>query len=98
MPPTVAANVTVATRSPPRVTTASFVDSPAACPREVIGDHRRKRQARTGPLERNVAVLPGRPALALRLRRFQRLDQHRARAPRLDHVVDVAALGGDERI
>ena len=28
----------------------------------------------------------------------QRVDQHRARAARLDHVVDVAALGGDVRV
>ena len=33
-------------------------------------------------------------ALALRERSLERVDQHRARPARLDHVVDVAPLGG----
>ena len=32
--------------------------------------------------------------LALRQRRLERRDEHRSRPPRLDHLVDVAALGG----
>src|SRR5438105_9044987 len=48
-------------------------------------------------LERDVPVLALRPWLALRQRRLERVDQHRARAAGLDHLVDVAALGGGVR-
>ena len=43
-------------------------------------------------------MLARRAALALRPRRLERVDQHRPGAARLDHVVDVAALGGGVRI
>ena len=45
-----------------------------------------------------LPCLRGGVRLALRDRRLQRIDQHRPRAPRLDHVVDVAALGGGVRV
>src|SRR5207248_4082109 len=49
-------------------------------------------------LQRNVSVLAPRPRLALRQRRLERVDQHGARPARLDHLVDVAALGGAVRV
>ena len=45
-------------------------------------------------LERYVAVLPLRRGLALRERRLERAHEVRPCQPGLDHVVDVAALGG----
>src|SRR6266498_3050050 len=48
--------------------------------------------------EGNVAVLAARAGLVLGQRRLERVDQHRARPPRLDHVVDIAALGRGVRI
>src|SRR5207249_6486253 len=48
--------------------------------------------------ERTVPVLAPGPGLHLRERGLQRLDQHRARAARLDHVVDIAALCSRVRI
>ena len=49
-------------------------------------------------LQGNVPVLALGPGLALPLRRAQRVDQHGTRAARLDHVVDVAALGRGVRV
>src|SRR5262249_27612807 len=49
-------------------------------------------------LQRDVAVLAGRPGLALRAQHPERADELRARLRRLDHVVDVAELGGDVRV
>src|SRR5689334_23040346 len=45
--------------------------------------------------QRHVAVLLRRVGVALVLEHLQRIDQPRARGARLDHVVDVAAGGGD---
>src|SRR5437763_177586 len=67
-----------------------------------VGDDRRlpgRRQAHPGhvparvALERDVAVLAAGAGLRLRLRRLERIDQDRTGPPRLDHVVDVTALG-----
>src|SRR5687768_16203900 len=45
-------------------------------------------------LKRDVPVLPGRPRLALRESRLERVAENRSGAPRLDDVVDVAPLRG----
>src|SRR5262245_4573586 len=45
-------------------------------------------------LQRDVPVLAARPRLLLRQCGLEGVDQHRPRAARLDHVVDVAPLGG----
>src|SRR5262249_3366669 len=45
--------------------------------------------------ERNVAMLLGRIGVALVLEHVERGDQLLARVARLDHLVDVAAAGGD---
>ena len=70
----------------------------ASVPRteQPVDAHRRPRA--TADLERDVAVLAAGPRLALRQRGLERVDQHRTRAARLDHVVDVAALGGAVRV
>src|SRR5215212_4777403 len=52
-----------------------------------------RRRSVLGRLERDVAVLARRARLSLRDRGAQRLDADGARAPRLDDVVHVAALG-----
>src|SRR5438552_4498024 len=48
--------------------------------------------------ERDVAMLPGRVLLALVLQDLERADDFRARVLGLDDLVDVAELGGLERI
>src|SRR5207302_8543037 len=50
------------------------------------------------PLERDVAVPAGGTAAVLAASFPQGPDQDRARPTRLDHIVDVAALGGDVRV
>src|ERR1051325_1813556 len=51
-----------------------------------------------GESERDVAMLPGRVLLALVLQHLERADDLRSRLFRLDDLVDVAELGGLERI
>src|SRR5215470_10059065 len=48
--------------------------------------------------QRDVAVFPWRVGVALRLQYRQRRAETRARVARLDHLVDVAALGGHIRV
>ena len=48
--------------------------------------------------QRDVAVPPLGALDALGERRLERVDQHRARPRRTNDVVDVAALGGGERV
>ena len=81
------------------------VNELAAVAQRVLGDRTvpfvfgyRVRVGVRESLERDVAVLAPRARLALRQRRLERVDQHRPRPPRLDHVVDVAALGGRPRV
>ena len=62
------------------------------------GGGRANRTKGPKPLERNVPVLARRAALPLGQRGLQCVREHRAGAARLDHVVDVAALGRDVRI
>ncbi len=72
---------------------------PEADPTFVDGEQAtRLRQLAAADLQGDVAVLSLRLRLALRQRRLERRDQHRPRAPRLDHVVDVAALGRRVRV
>src|SRR5579871_5536694 len=52
----------------------------------------------TAGLEGDVPVLAPGLGLALGLRGPERLDQDGPGAARLDHVVDVAAFGGDVRV
>src|SRR5438309_12098584 len=49
-------------------------------------------------LQRDVAVLPRRDLLALRLEHPQRLDQLRPGLGGLDDIIDVTALRGDVRV
>src|SRR5215207_2986228 len=48
--------------------------------------------------QRQVSVLLGRIAIALRSQCFQRVDQSRACVARVDDVVEIAATGGDVRV
>src|SRR5205085_10165453 len=66
---------------------------PTASPSAVRGS-----QGRRAPLERDVPVLALRAGLALRERGLERVDQDGPRAAGLDHLVDVAALGGRVRV
>src|SRR5437764_3720633 len=61
-------------------------------PRRTINDPRLPPASRP-QLERDIPVLAAWPRLCLGQRRLERVDQHGPRPPRLDHVVDVAALG-----
>src|SRR4051812_20907622 len=56
------------------------------------------RSVRAEPSERNVSVLAPWPRLLLRQRGLERVDEDAARAAGLDHLVDVAALGGRVRV
>src|SRR6266536_2861136 len=56
------------------------------------------RDTYTGSHSERVGELAARAALLLRQRGLQRVDQHGPRAPRLDHLVQVATLRGGVRI
>ena len=83
-----------------RVTSTSSPDSLRQRGRELEAAEARSQDhdAQHRRLERDVAVLARRARLALRDRGPQRVDQHGPRAPRLDHLVDVAALGRGVRV
>src|SRR2546426_7710951 len=49
------------------------------------------------PSQREVSVFLRRVGVALGPRELERRAESRSRVPRLDHLVDVAALGGDVR-
>ena len=90
------------TRRRPRASASSTPTSPNPTSNRIYVRDRLPARLRLGPvrvrLERDVPVLALRPRLALRQRDLERRDQHRPRPPRLDHVVDVAALGGVVRV
>src|SRR5690606_31358358 len=68
-----------------------------ACPSE-LNPVSRTSPALAWALQRNVPVLLRRVRVPLLAQHVERVDQPGARLARIDHIVDVAARGGDVRV